>query len=375
MNKVEQIAPGVCDNYLDIFKKTESDDIFGLYLCELRNLPRMSNAQKKQLLLESKTNKNSKKLFLEQNLGLVISVVSKYFPCYVDILDLIQEGNIALNKAIELFNPSLGNEFSTYAYHAIRNNIITYLNKSQKKHNHLSLEEDINNIEEINNKPNKSNKTLMEILPDISNVDLNEQVEESNIKEVISNLINRINKPRWKAVLELRYGFRDGMCYTYEEIGVIINTHRSRVEQIDKALLKNLNNCINKNEVEDYLIKSSQSTINCIKDKSKYSSKFLFGVEKLRRKLENRDRDVHAIEIDDVPNISFIEKEIFKLKYYKKMSNNDIKNKLKLTDNLYTHNLNSLKIKIFLMEEDRRYEENLKTRVNYSKSFLTIKNA
>lgn len=46
MNKVEQIAPGVCDNYLDIFKKTESDDIFGLYLCELRNLPRMSYAQK-----------------------------------------------------------------------------------------------------------------------------------------------------------------------------------------------------------------------------------------------------------------------------------------------------------------------------------------
>lgn len=340
--------------------------------------PQNELCSKKQLLLESKTNKNSKKLFFEQNLGLVIYVVSKCFPCYVDILDLIQEGNIALNKAIELFNPSLGNEFSTYAYPVIRNDIFTYLKKLQKKHNNLSLEEDINGIEEINNKlnkTNKSNKTLMEILPDISNIDLNEQVEESNIKEVVSNLINRINKPRWKAVLELRYGFRDGMCYTYEEIGVILNTHRSRVEQIDKALLKNLNNCINKNEVEDYLIKPSQSTTNCIKDKSKYSSKFLFGVEKLRRKLENRDRDVHAIEIDDVPNISIIEKEIFKLKYYKKMSNNDIKNKLKLTDNLYTHNLNSLKIKIFLMEEDRRYEENLKTRVNYSKSFLTIKNA
>ena len=274
---------------------TTSTDPVRLYMNELRSIPPLSDTEVKTLFSKLKKGNNSvKKRIIEGNLRLVVSV-AKHYSCYgMDFLDLVEEGNLGLIRAIEKYMPTMGYSFSTYAFWWIRQYIQrAILNQTKTIHIPLYAYETLKKLisvsqilqnklsrrpttpelaKELHLSIQKTKKFLQEIqvfqqvgsiespLGDKSDLFLKDMIREEDshsperlvdiIKsnEELDILLNELSKQEQK-VIRMRFGLLDGKTCNLREIGIRMNLSRERVRQIEKKSLHKLKNLILKREL------------------------------------------------------------------------------------------------------------------------------
>jgi RNA polymerase primary sigma factor len=238
----------------------------------------------------------SEKHLIEANLRLVVSVAKKHIGCGMPLLDLVQEGNMGLIRAVKKFDYHRGYKFSTYATWWIRQGIsraradqsrtiripvhmVENINKLRKVSHHLSQEygreptpKEIGDELEIS--PDKVREIMKVSQLPISletpvgeegDCQLGDFIQDQNalpppdsasrhlLKEQIDDVLSSIN-PRERLVLQLRFGLEDGRSRTLEEVGKEFNVTRERIRQIEAKALRKLRHPSRSRKLRDYLV-------------------------------------------------------------------------------------------------------------------------
>ena len=257
------------------------------YLHEIGNIPLLTAEEEKILAKRiAKGDKKAKQLLTLANLRLVVSTAKKYAKSGLDFLDLIQEGNIGLMKAVEKFDWKKGFKFSTYATWWIRQAITRAIaDQSRTVRLPVHLYETINKIKKAENElttrlgrtptlkeiakeigmdpakvsyirrvaqssvslttPNNMGddddmRTLEETVTDeVLSEDTEEVAIHSILSEKLLKYVDQLPK-RERQILELRYGLKDGIIRTLEEVGRIFNVTRERIRQIENKAIQQL---------------------------------------------------------------------------------------------------------------------------------------
>ena len=272
-----------------------SSDSIRVYLKEIKQYPLLSVTEEQELAKRiAEGDEEAKKKFIESNLRLVVSIAKRYINQGLPFLDLIQEGNIGLMKAVEKFDYNKGYRFSTFATWWIRHAITRALaNQARTIRVPVHMVETINKMSrvqrqltlELNRKPsaeeiaiemempvykikelirNSQNITSLEtpigeeketflrdFIPDETNLSPEEYTEKIMMKENINTLLMDLN-PKEQNILKLRFGLIDGKKHTLVEVGQIYGMARESIRQIEAKALKKLRHPIRAKELEDF---------------------------------------------------------------------------------------------------------------------------
>ena len=282
----------------DLIKMAEALDVdepIKMYLREIGQIPLLNYEEEIELaqkVLEG--DDDAKQKLIESNLRLVVSIAKKHTNRGLKMLDLIQEGNMGLMKAVEKFEYEKGFKFSTYATWWIRQAItraiadqgrtiripvhmIETINKI-KKESRIILQETGKEptAEELSKKlelPVDKVKAILEMNQDPISLEtpvgseedseLGDFVEDDKflnpydattrvlLKEQLDEVLKTLNE-REEMVLRYRYGLDDGSPKTLEEVGKIFNVTRERIRQIEVKALRKLRHTSRRKKLEDY---------------------------------------------------------------------------------------------------------------------------
>ena len=262
----------------DITKDVNINDPVRMYLKEIGRIPLLSSEEEMEISVRvAEEDEEAKRILAESNLRLVVSIAKRYVGRGLLFLDLIQEGNIGLMKAVEKFDYDKGYKFSTYATWWIRQAItraladqartirvpvhmVETINKMSRVQRQLTLElnrepseeeiakkmgvgvEKVREVLKISQEPvsletpigEEDDSHLGDFLKDESSLSPEEYTENEILKEEIKEVLMSL-QAREQEVLELRFGLIDGTCHTLEEVDK--KSHKAK--QCDKSQTTN----------------------------------------------------------------------------------------------------------------------------------------
>jgi RNA polymerase primary sigma factor len=274
-----------------------ADDSVRLYLREIGKIPLLSS--KDELALAQRVvagDMDAKAKMAEANMRLVVSIAKRYVGRGLDLLDLIQEGNTGLLRAVEKFDPDKGFKFSTYATWWIRQAITRAIaDQARVIRIPVHMVETINKLlrtqrrltQELNREPTSEEiakameievekvEHIMKIKQDISSLDasikddeeesvLSDFIEDEDtispeesatgqlMKEQIKTLLGALTE-REQKILKLRFGLEDGKYHTLEEVGQEFSVTRERIRQIEAKALAKLRKHKDSKKLHDYI--------------------------------------------------------------------------------------------------------------------------
>ncbi|EKD64051.1 MAG: hypothetical protein ACD_51C00088G0001 [uncultured bacterium] len=260
-----------------------ANDSIRMYLCEIGKVKLLTAKEEAELARRiEKGDQSAKKALAEANLRLVVSIAKKYIGRGLSFLDLIQEGNIGLFRAVEKFDPDRGFKFSTYATWWIRQAITRAIaDQARTIRIPVHMVETINKlthtqrrlVQELGREPLieelaaemsmdiKKVRHVLKISQDIVSLEAPVGAEEDSklgdfiedddalspadltnkqlIKENIHDMLQYLS-PRERKIIEMRFGLKDGIGHTLEEVGKEFGVTRERIRQIEAKVLQKL---------------------------------------------------------------------------------------------------------------------------------------
>ena len=294
----ESIAPA-SNEELESVLNTDGisiDDPVKVYLKEIGRVPLLSAEEEVELAIKmSQGDVAAKKRLSEANLRLVVSIAKRYVGRGMQFLDLIQEGNLGLIKAVEKFDHTKGFKFSAYATWWIRQAItraiadqartiripvhmVETINKVKKVNSQLLHEngheptneqiaeklempvEKVREIMRVAQEPvsletpigEEEDSHLGDFIPDEDAPAPSDVASHTMLKEQLAEVLSTLT-PREEKVLRLRFGLEDGRSRTLEEVGKEFNVTRERIRQIEAKALRKLRHPSRSKKLKDFL--------------------------------------------------------------------------------------------------------------------------
>lgn len=291
--EVEEIPEDTIEDEI-ITDNVALDDPVKLYLKEIGRVPLLSAEEEIELAIKiNEGDERAKKRLTEANLRLVVSIAKRYVGRGMHFLDLIQEGNVGLIKAVEKFDYTKGFKFSTYATWWIRQAItraiadqartiripvhmVETINRLKKAHSRLLHEngydpseeqiaeymglsvERVREIMRVAQEPvsmetpigPEEDSRLVDFIRDEDAPAPDDAALKSITNEDIDAVLHTL-APREEEVVRLRFGLRDGRCHTLEEVGSQFNVTRERIRQIEAKALRKLRHPVRSNKFKE----------------------------------------------------------------------------------------------------------------------------
>ncbi len=291
-DEIAQLEKSFYDN-----AKNRTSDPVKMYLREIGQIPLLTAAQEREAAkaYQEEGSKEAKDLLISSNLRLVVSIAKRFVNHGLPLLDLIQEGNCGLIKAVEKFDYTKGFKFSTYATWWIRQSITRAIaDQSKTIRIPVHMTETINKLtrisrqltqdlgrdplpEEIAEKlpgmkadkvreiqrialdpvsletpiGEEDDSHLGDFIEDKTSISPTEYTNNQLLKDEISLALETLTK-REEEVLQLRYGLIDGQPRTLEEVGQAFSVTRERIRQIEAKALRKLKQPIRSKRLKDF---------------------------------------------------------------------------------------------------------------------------
>lgn len=205
------------------------------YMANGNSFPKPLSAAEERRYIEQWQNgdEHAKEILIEHNLRLVAHIAKKYSGSLRDSEDIISIGTIGLIKGISSFDPSKGTRLATYAARCVENEILMLMRAQKKTQGDVSLNETIGTDKE-------GNQIMLIDVMKSDGADIFDEINSGiQIRQLYENIKTELD-PRERKVIILRYGLRDGRCYTQREIAKMMNISRSYVSRIEKKAVSKL---------------------------------------------------------------------------------------------------------------------------------------
>ncbi|MBQ7459748.1 MAG: RNA polymerase sigma factor RpoD [Oscillospiraceae bacterium] len=293
---IEEISKEELEDTDSMMDSFAIDDPVRMYLKEIGKIKLLSPEEEVELAVKmAEGDETAKQQMAEANLRLVVSIAKRYVGRGMQFLDLIQEGNLGLIKAVDKFNYQKGYKFSTYATWWIRQAItraiadqartiripvhmVETINKvirvSRQLLQELGHDPSPEEIADDMNLPVDKVRDILKIAQEPVSLEtpigeeedshLGDFLEDENasepaevasftlLKEQLMEVLDTLT-PREKKVLELRFGIIDGRTRTLEEVGKEFNVTRERIRQIEATALRKLRHLSRSKKLKDFL--------------------------------------------------------------------------------------------------------------------------